>query len=69
MSIRYLLGFLLVLLSTGVQAANPVQDFFQSIGKIYVVFAVILSIFVGIILFLVRIERKINRLENQINPS
>lgn len=69
MSIRYLLGFLLVFMALSVQAATPVQDFFQSTGKIYVVFAVILSIFVGIILFLVRIERRINRLENQINPS
>ncbi|MCF8238255.1 MAG: CcmD family protein [Saprospiraceae bacterium] len=57
------------LMGTVTWAASPVQDFFRSTGKIYVVFAVILSIFVGIILLLIRMERRINRIENQINPS
>lgn len=62
-----LLAFLLVAATSW--AAGAEQDFFRATGKIYVVFAVILSIFVGIILLLVRIERRINRIENQINPS
>jgi len=34
-------------------------------GKIYVVVAVILTIFAGIILYLVRLDRKITRLEKE----
>ena len=40
-------------------------DTFRSNGKIYVVVAVILTIFAGIILYLVRLDRKISRLEKQ----
>ena len=40
----------------------------RSNGKIYVVVAVLLVIFISIILYLFRLERKINRLEKQ-NPS
>ncbi|RYY39319.1 MAG: CcmD family protein [Chitinophagaceae bacterium] len=40
-------------------------DTFRSNGKIYVVFAVILTIFAGIILYLVRLDRKISRLERE----
>ena len=42
-------------------------DFMRSIGKIYVVVAVIVIIFIGIILFLVYLDRKLTKLENQIN--
>jgi hypothetical protein len=38
-------------------------DSFRANGKIYVVFAVILTIFAGIILYLVRLDRKISRFE------
>jgi CcmD family protein len=40
-------------------------DTMRSEGKIYVVIAVILVIFAGIILYLVRLDRKITRLEKQ----
>ena len=39
-------------------------DSFRANGKIYVVVAVILTIFAGIILYLVRLDRKISRFEN-----
>lgn len=46
------------------QGATPeMADAFRSNGKIYVVFAVILTIFAGIILYLVRLDRKITKLE------
>jgi uncharacterized membrane protein YhaH (DUF805 family) len=55
----------LLLINQGfAQNANP--DFMQSIGKIYVVVAVIITIFIGIILFLISLERKIKRLEDQL---
>ncbi len=46
---------------------NP--DFMRSIGKIYVVVAVLLAIFVGIIVFLIYLERKISQLEKHSNHS
>ena len=38
-------------------------DFFESTGKIYVVVGVLAMILLGIIAFLVSLERKANRLE------
>jgi uncharacterized membrane protein HdeD (DUF308 family) len=40
-------------------------DEMRSNGKIYVVVAVILTIFAGLIIYLVRLDRKISRLEKQ----
>jgi len=47
------------------QSENP--GFARSIGKIYVVVAVILAIFLGIVVFLIYLDRKLTKLENQIN--
>lgn len=44
-------------------------DFLRSIGKIYVVVAVLVAIFLGIVIFLVLLERKISKLETQINEA
>lgn len=61
-----IIGLQFLLLNTiFAQQANP--DFMQSIGKIYVVVAVILTIFIGIIIYLVTLDKKIKRLEDQIN--
>ena len=50
--------------STGnAQMANVMR----SNGKIYVVVAVILTIFFGIIIYLIRLDRKLTRLEK--NPN
>ncbi|GAA4325948.1 CcmD family protein [Flaviaesturariibacter amylovorans] len=40
-------------------------DVFRSNGKIFIVFAVIVTIFAGIVLYLVRLDRKLSRLEKQ----
>jgi hypothetical protein len=47
--------------------SNTVEmaDTMRREGKIYVVIAVILTIFAGIILYLVRLDRKITRLEKE----
>lgn len=42
------------------------SDFMRSTGKIYVVVAVIIAIFIGIVLFLIFLDRKLTKLENQI---
>lgn len=43
----------------------PMADAMRSNGKIYVVVAVIVTIFVGIVLYLVRLDRKLTKLEQQ----
>jgi hypothetical protein len=42
-------------------------DTMRSNGKIYVVVAVILTIFVGLIIYLIRLDRKITRLEKEVS--
>ncbi len=57
----------LLLQSFSLQAAEA--DFMRSIGKIYVVVAVIVAIFVGLVLFLIYLDRRLTKLENQINQN
>lgn len=44
---------------------STVGEFMRSNQRSYVVIAVLLTIFLGIILYLVRLERKIKRLEKE----
>ncbi len=46
------------------QNADP--DFMSSIGKIYVVVTVIIAVFLGIVIFLIFLDRKLTKLEDQI---
>ena len=61
----------LLLLCTGmILHAQPgtqkeITDLMRSNGRIYVVIAVILVILIGIVLYLVRLDRKISKLEKQ----
>ena len=55
---------LLMIQSLNAQTSNP--DFMHSVGKIYVVVAVLAVMFIGIILFLFYLERKLTKLESQI---
>lgn len=48
---------------------TPATDFMRSIGKIYVVVAVIAVVFIGIVLFLIFLERRLTKLENQIHDN
>ncbi len=41
------------------------RDFMRETGKIYVVVATLLVIFLGIVGYLVRLERKLTKLEHQ----
>jgi CcmD family protein len=50
-----------------VLSPNPVNDFMRSIGKIWVVVASLLIIFVGIVVFLYFVERRISKLENELD--
>ncbi|MBK9151845.1 MAG: CcmD family protein [Saprospiraceae bacterium] len=49
------------------KAASQDTDFLRSTGKIYSVVIVICILFLGIIIFLFRLDRKLTKLENQIN--
>ena len=46
--------------------AQDGNDFYSNLGKMYVVVGVIVLVFVGLILFLVRLERRIKKLEKEI---
>jgi hypothetical protein len=45
--------------------ADNGQDFFQAIGKIYVVVAVIVILFIGLGIYLYRLDQKISKLEKK----
>lgn len=47
--------------------AQEDTDFMRSMGKMYVVVAVIAAIFIGLVIFLIYLDRKLTKLENQIN--
>ena len=57
--------FLALSLFAQPSASVEMADTFRSNGKIYVVVAVMLTIFAGIILYLVRLDRKVTRLEKE----
>ena len=70
---KSILSFVLILfVSTVLQAQEKISepqmaDTFRSNGKIYVVIAVILVIFAGIIAYLIHLDRKISRIEKNHN--
>ena len=65
---NYFATLLLLLLHLWGRAQGPstrveMADTMRQSGKIYVVIAVILTLFAGIVIYLVRLDRKISRLE------
>ena len=54
---------------TTLTAQSPAPDFMRSIGKIYVVVAVIVAIFLGLVAYLIYLDRKLTKLENQITDD
>lgn len=65
---RFSLSLLALLLWQGIfaQTTNAKsEDFFQALGKIYVVVAIIVVIFLGISWYLWRLDHKITELENK----
>jgi hypothetical protein len=65
---KLLLSFLsiissLILLAQDNTNGVEMADALRQNGKIYVVVAVILTIFVGIIIYLIRLDKKISKLE------
>ena len=67
---KLLFTILFAIVITAIHAQDKVNepemaDTFRSNGKIYVVIAVILTIFAGIIIYLIRLDRKMSRIEKQ----
>jgi CcmD family protein len=60
---------LLCLSLTTTTAQSAPVDFMRSMGKMYVVVAVIVTIFLGIVIFLVFLDRRLTRIENQITDN
>ena len=65
---KYLITLLLSIVFTTqgiVQQNNVVEmaDVMRSNGKIYVVVAVLATIFIGLMIFLIRIDKKVQKLE------
>lgn len=53
--------------SVAAQDGGP--DFMRSMGKMYVVVAVIIAIFIGIVIFLIYLDNRLTKLENQIDEN
>lgn len=58
--------FLMMAASVQAETTRPeMADLMRSNGKIYVVFMVIATIFVGIVAFLIYLDRKISKIEKK----
>lgn len=67
--IFFLLALFVLSISVwGQDGSQPVQmaDTMRSNGRIYVVVAVMLTILIGLVLYIVRLDRKISRMEKEI---
>lgn len=62
----FTITFALLFVANSQLAAQASEDFFHSIGKIYVVVAVIVITFIGIGAYLFYLDRKITELEKKI---
>lgn len=72
MTKRILLSVLFLFFNISIWAQKPdveMADTMRDNGKIYVVVAVIVAIFIGIILYLIRLDRKMTRLEKDIHSK
>jgi K+-transporting ATPase A subunit len=67
---KYLIAFVLLALSISANAQDAAMaDGLRSEGKIYVVVLIILIVLIGLIAYLFLMDRKLNRLEQQIKTK
>lgn len=66
---RYIFTLLISMLFSAAVMAQEVEmaDGLRSEGKIYIVVAVLLIIFAGIVLYLINIDKKVSKLEKEIS--
>ncbi|HEX5653329.1 MAG TPA: hypothetical protein VFX58_09655 [Chitinophagaceae bacterium] len=60
-----LVGILVSVIAFGQDKPVEMADQMRSNGRIYVVVAVMLTILIGLVLYLVRLDRKISKLEKE----
>ena len=64
---KLLISIALLLFSMVAQAQNiEMADTMRSEGKIYVVIAVVLTILIGLIIYLISIDKKLGKLEKEL---
>jgi heme/copper-type cytochrome/quinol oxidase subunit 2 len=67
---RFLLFLSLILSLASAQAQTPeMADTMRSEGKIYVVVAILVIILLGVIAFLIFIDRKVSKIEKQLDNN
>ena len=68
---KILLNLIFICLSTTLLARETIDmaDTFRSEGKIYVVVTILSIVFAGIVMYLIRLDRKISRLEKEQSNS
>ncbi len=66
--LQYIFSTLILSLFSLATVAQDGKDLMRDNGRIYVVVAVMVTILLGLIIYLIRIERKLSRLEKEINP-
>ena len=64
-----LLMILMLLATSSELFAQDGKDLMRDNGRIYVVVAVMVTILLGLILYLVRIDRKLTKIEKDIHPK
>lgn len=68
-SLRFFILILFLTIHLPLVQAQGNRDFMRETGKINVVVGVILLIFLGIVIYLVRLDRKLTKLEYQLNDE
>jgi len=70
MKIKSMISFLLFLspafLFAQIEKQVEMADMMRQSGKIYIVVGVLVIIFIGLIIYLISIDRKVKKLENKI---
>ena len=61
------LAFLFTAFAQNTAETVEMADIMRSNGKIYIVVAVVLAVLIGVLLYLVRLDSKISKIEKQIN--
>ena len=69
LGLALLFGAIICQAQEGVTAEPQMADEFREDGKIYVVIAVIAMVFLAIVIFLIALERKVKKIEHQINDK
>lgn len=68
---KILLNLIFIFLSTSLIADENIDmaDTFRADGKIYVVVTILSIVFSGIVIYLIRLDRKVSRLEKEYSNS